>query len=183
MLRIALAILALQDPDIAIVNVSPKFLDGVHFACEASFEVVLQDTSYFRGQRVGAVGSVSFNNWPDQSHLSVGMKLGIYAKENGGWMPPTNAYLVNGYRTNLQEQQANIEADSPNFRIFVFDVEGTETINSLLRIATEGRLDVAYTIGDGSMPTTFPVMFSSAQSEEWLDCISALARRDQGLAQ
>ena len=107
------------------------------------------------------------------------MKLGVLAVENGGWRPPANGYVVNGYRTNLSEQEANIEAEDPNFRLFVFGFSGTETSNAILRMSDEGRLDVAYTMEGGSMPTTFPVMLNDEQAVQWADCVSALASRDQ----
>lgn len=180
MLATALAILALQSqvPTESVV-VSPKFRDGVHFACEASFDVYVVDTAYFRGQPVAVSGSFTFFNWPDQSRVFIGMKLGVLAVENGGWRPPANAYVVNGYRTNLSEQQANIEAEDPNFRLFVFDLSGEETMKAMLRLSDEGRLDVAYTMQGGSMPTTFPVTLSDEQAQQWADCTSTLASRDR----
>ena len=180
MLATALAILALQSQvHTESVVVSPKFRDGVHFACEASFDVYVVDTAYFRGQPVAVSGSFTFYNWPDQSRVFIGMKLGVLAVENGGWRPPANAYVVNGYRTNLSEQQANIEAEDPNFRLFVFDLSGEETMKAMLRLSDEGRLDVAYTMQGGSMPTTFPVTLSDEQAQQWADCTSTLAGRDR----
>ncbi len=180
MFATALAILALQSQaQTETVVVSPKFRDGVHFACEASFDVYVVDTAYFRGQPVAVSGSFTFYNWPDQSRVFIGMKLGVLAVENGGWRPPANAYVVNGYRTNLSEQQANIEAEDPDFRLFVFDFTGEETMRAVLRMSDEGQLDVAYTMEGGSMPTTFPVILTSEQALQWADCTSALAGRDQ----
>ena len=180
MLATAFAILALQSQaQTETVVVSPKFRDGVHFACEASFDVYVVDTAYFRGQPVAISGSFTFYNWPDQSRVFVGMKLGVLAVENGGWRPPANGYVVNGYRTNLSEQQANIEAEDPNFRLFVFDFTGEETMKAMLRMSDEGQLDVAYTMEGGSMPTTFPVTLTNEQAVQWADCTSALASRDQ----
>jgi hypothetical protein len=180
MLATALAILALQSQvHTESVVVSPKFKDGVHFACEASFDVYVVDTAYFRGQPVAVSGSFTFYNWPDQSRVFIGMKLGVLAVENGGWRPPANAYVVNGYRTNLSEQQANIEAEDPNFRLFVFDLSGEETMKAMLRLSDEGRLDVAYTMQGGSMPTTFPVTLSDEQAQQWADCTITLAGRDR----
>lgn len=47
MLATALAILTLQSQaHTETVVVSPKFRDGVHFACEASFDAYVQDTAY-----------------------------------------------------------------------------------------------------------------------------------------
>jgi hypothetical protein len=180
MLATALAILALQSQaQTETVLVSPKFMDGVHFACEASFDVYVVDTAYFQGQSVAISGSFTFYNWPDQSRIFVGMKLGVLAVENGGWRPPANAYVVNGYRTNLSEQQASIEAEDPNFRLFAFDFTGEETMKAILRMADEGQLDVAYTMEGGSMPTTFPVTFTDEQAAQWAECTSALASRDR----
>ena len=179
MLAIALAILVLQSQaQTETVVVGPKFMDGVHFACETSFDVYVVDTAYFRGQPVAVSGSFTFYNWPDQSRAFIGMKLGVLAVENGGWRAPTNGYVVNGYRTNLSEQQANIEADDPNFRLFVFDLAGEETVNAMLRMSSERRLDVAYTMDGGSMPTTFTVALTDEQAVQWADCTSALASRD-----
>ena len=107
------------------------------------------------------------------------MKLGILAVEDGGWRPPTNAYVINGYKTNLADQQANIEADDPGFRLFVYDFTGDETMNAMARLSYEGRLDVAYTMAGGSMPTTFPVILTDDQATQWAECSSALASRDQ----
>lgn len=107
------------------------------------------------------------------------MKLGVLAVENGGWRPPANAYLVNGYKTNLSEQQANIEAEDPNFRLFVYDFTGAETMNALARMSNEGQFDVAYTMEGGSMPTTFPVLLTDEQANQWGECVSTLAGRDQ----
>lgn len=178
MLATALVILTLHTQTQTVV-VSPKFTDGVHFACEAAFDVYVQDTAYFRGQTVAVSGSFTFYNWPDRSRVFIGMKLGVLAVENGGWRPPSNAYVVNGYKTNLSEQQANIEADDPNFRLFVYDFTGTETMNALARMSYEGRLDVAYTLESGAMPTTFPVMLTDEQADQWGECVAALAGRDQ----
>lgn len=179
MLVIALATLAIHSQAYTeSLIVSPKFMDGVHFACEASFDVYAVDTAYFRGERVAISGSFTFYNWPDQTRLFVGMKLGVLAVENGGWRAPAQAYVVNGYKTNLSEQQANMEAENPNFRLFVYDFGGEETMNAILRMSSERRLDVAYTMDGGTMPTTFPVLLSEEQSLQWAECISALARRD-----
>lgn len=179
MLVTALAVLAMQaQAQTEAVAISPKFMDGVHFACEATFDVYVLDGTYFRGQPVAVSGSFTFYNWPDQSRIFVGMKLGVLAVENGGWRPPAQAYVVNGYRTNLTEQLANIEAENPNFRLFVYDVAGDETLNAMARLSYEGRLDIAYTMDRGSMPTTFPVMLSDEQALQWAECVSALASRD-----
>ncbi len=179
MLATALAILALQSQaQTESVVISPKFRDGIHFACEASFYVYVVDTAYFRGQPVAVSGSFTFYNWPDQSRVFIGMKLGVLAVENGGWRPPENAYVVNGYRTNLSEQKANIEAEDPNFRLFVYDF-AEETVNAMTRLSAEGQLNVAYTMAGGSMPTTFPVMLTDQQARQWAECTSALAGRDQ----
>ena len=177
MLAAALAVLAVQAQTEAVA-ISPKFMDGVHFACEATFDVYVLDAAYFRGQPVAVSGSFTFYNWPDHSRIFVGMKLGVLAVENGGWRPPAQAYVVNGYRTNLTEQRANIEAENPNFRLFVYDVAGDETLNAMARLSYEGRLDIAYTMDGGSMPTTFPVMLSDEQALQWAECVSALASRD-----
>ncbi len=180
MLATALAILTLQSQaHTETVVVSPKFRDGVHFACEASFDAYVQDTAYFRGQPVAVSGSVTFYNWPDQSRVFIGMKLGVLAVENGGWRPPANAYLVNGYKTNLSEQQANIDAEDPNFRLFVYDFTGAETMKALTRMSSDGQVDIAYTMEGGSMPTTFPVVLTDEQASQWGECVSALAGRDQ----
>lgn len=180
MLATTLVVLALQAQALTeTVVVSPKFRDGVHFACEASFDVYVLDTAYFGGQPVAVSGSFSFYNWPDQSRVFVGMKLGVLAVENGDWRPPANGYVVNGYRTNLSEQQANIEAENPNFRLFVFDFTGEETMKAMLRMSDEGQLDVAYTMEGGSMPTTFPVALTNEQAVQWAESTSALASRDQ----
>ena len=176
-LAAALAILSLQSATESVV-VAPKFMEGVHFACEASFDAYVVDTAYFRGEPVAVSGSFTFYNWPDQSRVFIGMKLGVLAAEHGRWRPPTNAYVVNGYKTNLSEQLANIEAEDPNFRLFVYDFNGAETMNAMLRISNEARLDVAYTMDGGAMPTTFPVVLSLEQAEQWSECTGALADRD-----
>jgi hypothetical protein len=49
----------------------------------------------------------------------------------------------------------------------------------MLRLSDEGRLDVAYTMPGGSMPTTFPVTLSDEQAQQWADCTSTLAGRDR----
>lgn len=179
MLATALAILSMQSQaQTETVVVSPKFRDGIHFACEARFDVYVVDTAYFRGSPVAVSGSFTFYNWPDQSRVFIGMKLGVLAVENGGWRPPSNGYVVNGYKTNLSEQQANIEAEDPSFRLFVYDFTGAETLNAMTRMSTEGRLEVAYTMRGGSMPTTFPVTLTNEQAMQWAECTSALAGRD-----
>lgn len=179
MLVTALAVLAIQaQAQTESVAINPKFIDGIHFACEASFDAYVLDTAYFRGQPVAVSGSFTFYNWPDQSRIFVGMKLGVLAVENGGWRPPAQAYVVNGYRTNLSEQQANMEADNPSFRLFAYNFAGDETLTAIARLSYEGRLDIAYTMDDGSMPTTFPVLLTDEQALQWAECVSALAGRD-----
>lgn len=177
MLIAALAALALGFQQTS-ANVTPKFRDGVHFACETDFEVIVQDTAYFQGQPVVVSGSFTFYNWPDRSRVFIGMKLGVLAEANGDWRAPTNAYVVNGYKTNLSEQLAQSEAENPGFRLFVYDFTGAETLNSVARLTSEGRLDVAYTYGGGSMPMTFPVTLASEQAAAWGECVTALAGRD-----
>lgn len=178
MLTAALAIFALGFEQTS-ANVTPKFRDGVHFACETDFEVIVQDTAYFQGEPVVVSGSFTFYNWPDQSRVFIGMKLGILAVANGDWRAPTNAYIVNGYRTNLTEQLAQIEAENPGFRLFVYDFTGAETMNAIARLSAEGLLNVAYTYGGGAMPMTFPVTLTQEQATAWGDCVSALAGRDR----
>ena len=162
----------------ASVSVNPRFLEGVHFACEAAFDVVVEDTAYFQGQSVAVSGSFSFYNWPDRSRVFVGMKLGILGGFNEAWRAPSNAYVVNGYKTNLSEQQAQSEADLPGFRLFVYDFSGEQTMMAIARLAAEGRMNVAYTIDGGSMPTTFPIQLTDEMSGEWGECVRALVGRD-----
>lgn len=176
MLLTALAGIALGSEQIS-AEVAPKFRDGVHFACEASFEAIVQDTAYFQGQPVAVSGSFTLYNWPDQSRLFVGMKLGV-SPDGTQWQAPTNAYIVNGYRTNLAEQQAQSEAENPGFRLFVYDPGGAETVNAIGRLGGEGLLNVAYTLGDGAMPMTFPIQLSVQQTAAWGECIDALISRD-----
>lgn len=178
LLATTLAILSLQSATESVV-VAPKFMEGVHFACETSFDAYVVDTAYFKGEPVAVSGSFTFYNWPDQSRVFIGMKLGVLAVENGGWRPPANAYVVNGFKTNLSEQQASLEAEDPNFRLFVYDFTGDETMNAMTRLSHEGVLNVAYTMEGGSMPTTFPVMLSQEQAIQWAECTSALAGRDR----
>lgn len=176
MLAIAFALLALGSEQIG-ANVSPKFMNGVHFACEASFDVAVEDSAYYGGQPVVVSGSYSLYYWPDRSRLFVGMKLGVMPL-HGQWRAPSNAYVFNGYRTNLSEQQAQSEAENPGFRLFVYDPAGAETVNAMGRLASEGLLDVAYTFEGGSMPMTFRVSYDDQQTATWGECVDALTQRD-----
>ena len=177
MLLTTLAVLALGFEQIS-TEVTPKFMNGVHFACEASFESIVQDTAYYQGRPVAVSGSFTLYNWPDQSRLFVGMKLGI-SPDGTQWRAPANAYVVNGYRTNLSEQQAQSEAESPGFRLFVYDPGGEETANAIGRLSGEGLLDVAYTFEGGSMPMTFAIQLTEQQTASWGECIDALISRDR----
>lgn len=179
MILAALAAIVLGSETIHVA-VTPKFRDGVHFACETDFEVIVQDTAYHQGQPVVVSGSFAIYNWPDPSRLFVVMKLGLLPDANGAWRAPTNAYVVNGYRSNLSEQQAQSNAENPGFRLFVYDLTGEQTITAIARLTAESRLDVAYTLDGGSMPMTFPVQLTEDMSEQWGDCVEALAGRDAG---
>lgn len=176
MLAFALATLAFGSEQIG-ANVSPKFMNGVHFACEASFDVGVEDSAYYGGQRVVVSGSYSLYYWPDRSRLFVAMKLGVMPP-SGQWRAPSNAYVVNGYRTSLSEQQAQSDAENPGFRLFVYDAAGAQTVNAMGRLASEGLLDVAYTFEGGSMPMTFRVAYDTQQSPTWGECVNALITRD-----
>lgn len=176
MLVTALAMFALATEQVR-AEVSPKFMEGVHFACEAAFDVVVEDTAYHQGRSVAVSGSFTLYNWPDQSRLFVGMKLGV-SPEGGDWLAPAEAYVVNGYRTNLSEQQAQSEAENPGFRLFVYNPGGAETVHAIGRLSGEGALDVAYALEGGSMPMTFRVQLSDQQTTEWGQCIDALVSRD-----
>jgi hypothetical protein len=178
MLIAALALMVLGSEQTS-VDVVAKFSEGAHFACETDFEVVVEDTAYFRGKPVAALGNFAFYNWPENGRAVVGMKLGILAVENGGWSAPDEVYIVNGYATNLKEQLQKLPSDSPGFRNFIYDLSGEETGNAILRLAGEGRLDVAYTYGGGTLATTFSVVLSEEQAAKWGDCVSALAKRDK----
>lgn len=158
-------------------DIAPKFMDGVHMACEASFDVILEDTAYHQGQPVSVAGSFSLYNWPDQSRVFVGMKLGVSA-DGATYTAPSNAYVLRGFRSNLSEQQAQSEGELPGFRLFVFDAGGEQTLEALWGIAFENQLEVAYTLGDGLMPMTFPVVFTPENGEAWDECVSALIARD-----
>lgn len=172
----ALALMAIGDEQVRI-EVSPKFMEGVHFACEAAFDVVVDDTAYHQGRPVAVSGSFSLYYWPDQSRLFVGMKLGV-RPEAGAWLAPADAYVVNGYRSNRSEQQAQSEAESSGFRLFVYDPGGPETVHAIGRLSAEGALDVAYTLEGGSMPMTFGVQLSDEQTTTWGQCVDALISRD-----
>jgi len=176
MLAFALATLVFGSEQIG-ANVSPKFMNGVHFACEASFDVAVEDSAYYGGQPVVVSGSYSFYYWPDQSRLFVAMKLGVMLS-SGEWRAPSNAYVFNGYRTNLSEQQAQSDAENPGFRLFVYDPAGAETVNAMGRLASEGLLDVAYTFEGGSMPMTFQVAYGNKHTSTWAECVDALITRD-----
>lgn len=176
MLATAMAILAFGSEQVQ-ADVTPKFMDGVHFACEATFDAIVEDTAYYQGQPVAVSGSFSLYYWPDGSRLFVGMKLGVLP-DGGQWRAPSNAYVVSGYRTNLSEQQAQSEAENPGFRFFVYDPGGTQTANALGRLGSEGLLEVAYTFEGGPMPMTFRVQYSDQQAQTWSECLDALIHRD-----
>ena len=57
MIALVLALAVTAQAQTEVVAVNPKFMDGVHFACEASFDVYVVDTAYFRGQPVAVSGS------------------------------------------------------------------------------------------------------------------------------
>ena len=176
MLMTLLAALALEAAT-SRTEITPKFMNGVHMACEAAFDVVVQDTAYNQGKPVTVAGSFGLYNWPDKSRVFVAMKLGV-SLEGMNYMPPTNAYVLNGYKTNLAEQLAQSDAELQGFRLFVFNVSGEQTLEALWRIATTNELNVAYTLRGGTMPQTFPVIFTPENGEDWRECLSALVNRD-----
>lgn len=178
MLAALLALTALTaDAATVRVEVTPKFQNGVHMACETAFDIIVEDTAYHHGQAVAVAGSFSLYNWPEGGGVSVGMKLGVSA-DSETYTAPSNAYVVNGYSTNLSEQKAQTEAELPGFRLFIFDAGGTQTVDAISRIAFERRLDVAYTLNGGSMPMAFPVTLTAEQAQIWSDCVDALVTRD-----
>lgn len=171
-----LAALALDAATVRSV-VEPKFMDGVHMACEASFDVMVEDTAYNRGELAKVAGSYTFYHWPDGSRLFVGMKMGV-SLDGQSYTAPATAYVLNGYRTNRADLQQTLAAEMDGFNLFVFDLGGEETMMSVWNIKFQNRLNVAYTLGDGTMPTTFPVEFSDEASEAWGTCVEALVNRD-----
>ncbi|MGA0544192.1 hypothetical protein ACO2Q1_02855 [Brevundimonas sp. VNH65] len=176
MLTMLLATLVLGAETVR-VEVAPKFMNGVHMACEASFDVVVEDTAYYQGDAVAVAGSFSLYNWPDGSRVFVGMKLGV-SRDGENYTAPSDAYVVNGFHTNLGEQQAQSPAESPRFRLFVFDAGGHQTVEALWGISFQNRLDVAYTLENGTVPMIFAVDFTPEHGEAWERCVSALTGRD-----
>lgn len=160
------------------VEVNPRFINGVHASCEVSFDVIVMDTAYHGGMPVAASGSLSFYNWPDQSRVFVGLKLGI-SPDGATYTPPTTAYLVNGYKTNASEQLSRTPAENPQFALFAFDVDGEQTLDGVFNIGGKGSLTLAYTMGRGSMPSTFPVEISNDHAGKWSECFTNLISRDQ----
>lgn len=177
MLTTLLAIMAL-DPVVIQLDVTPKFQNGTHFGCETSFEIIIQDTAYEGGHPVVVAGSFSLYNFIEPPNVAVGMKLGV-SRDGETFMPPSNAYVVNGYKSNLSEQVAQVEAENPQFRMFVYDAGGEETINAIARLGYEQRLDVAYTLRDGAMAMLVPISLSEEQAESWDECVQALLTRDE----
>jgi|LauGreSBDMM110SN_4_FD.fasta_scaffold24787_2 hypothetical protein len=158
-------------------DVQPKFQNGIHFGCEASFGTVIQDTAYQQGLPVAVTGSVVLYSWTDRDRVDLVLKLGV-GSGSGGWRAPSQAYLVFGYRTNLAEQTNQTAAESAGFRLFGYDPGGPVTVETIVQIGVTGRFDVAYTLNGGSVPMTFPIQLSDQQAKDWDECVDALLSLD-----
>lgn len=175
MLAVAMAAL-LAGTQTTRVEVAPKFMDGTHFACEVAFDAIVEDTAYYGGQPVALAGSYSLYIWPDWSRIFVGMKLGL-TSDGTTWRAPSQAYVRNGYQTNLGEQQAQTDGENEGFRLFVYQPDGEQTMMASFRMRSEHILNGAYTLGSGTMPQLFDVELSAEQAESWGECVDALLSR------
>lgn len=165
------------DPDAPRVEVTQKFENGVHIGCETSFDVTVEDRAYNGGQSVAVSGHLSLLILADQEKPVFEIKLGV--SNNGiDFKPPSNAYVINGYETNESEQISNSESDTHQFSIFRYDESGIQTRTVITRLFYRRTVDLAYTFGNRSLATTFPVILSERQNFEWKTCVTALPRRN-----
>lgn len=63
------------------------------------------------------------------------------------------------------------------FRIFGFYPNGDITLDSMVRLASEGEIDIAYTMDDLNIPTVFRLKIGDDLAEEWDNCAVTLIGR------
>lgn|GEM_PF-1728519 len=157
------------------VQVAPKYMDGRLTGCEVAFDNYLRDTAYLQAAPVHVAGSWAVHNWPDRGFwgmLKVGVKP-LSGASVGDTLAPADAYIIVDYASNKADQKFGIESDTPGFKLFGFDASGEQTMLAIVA-PNSGEFTVAYTFGEGRVPTTFPVVLSDREADAYSRCLDAL---------
>ena len=174
------SILAVSSPVCAIaqtetVQVSPKYMDGRLTGCEVAFDNYLRDTSYLQAAPVHVAGSWAVHNWPDRGFWGM-LKLGVTPLAGttaGDTLAPSDAYVIVDYASNKADRKFAIDSDMAGFKLFGFDAAGEQTMLAIVA-PNSGEFTVAYTFGEGRVPTTFPVVLSDHEADSYSRCLNAL---------
>ncbi|WP_426051715.1 hypothetical protein [Brevundimonas sp. SL161] len=170
---------AQQSPSIQEVAVVPRFADGVLQGCAVNFQVIQYDTMYAGGRPVLLDGSFQIYNF-GPGRVSAVLKLGFIDEIGGAHTAPSDAYLVNGLATSVDEAQHQMGSETSGFGLFGFRL-GEQVTNSIVRIMTAGKFSFAYQRegGSGGVPIEIDMSQSPEKVSDWSECIDALLLSDR----
>lgn len=155
-------------PSLPIVEVTPRFVEGVHTACDVRFVDRMPFTSGFPSH-LGA-GTISLRL---EDGLHVFLKLGFsLAGENKA---PATAYLIEDYQTNyIDLRGSKVLEDGYHLSLFSPD---TDTLSAIIGSDDADRtITVGYTVPDQTS-FQFNVVMSASEHQEWTQCVGALLTR------
>lgn len=151
----------------------PLFQQGQLVGCQATFAVLRMDEEFSQGALTLASGLIVV--YGDLApHAGAMLRLGISSSESD-FAPPERAFLIRGFRTNAADLGESFLSDSVGFRAFPYAL-GDVTSESVVMLATEGRLEIAYgmpgTIADARIGVDFSEWPDVTQA--WSECMLAV---------
>ena len=173
-------------PTTLSTSVSPMYQSGEIIGCQLEFQVVRSDPEYSDGRPVHISGNLNF--WVfEEKDPAVGLKLGvseiskIYDKK-----PPFDAYLMNGYRTNISEQIGKSDGEGGS-RIFGYKL-GKLTSNvafddiiknkkftfsySMIKEGLDAIVAVDLTVEKLDLENVEKSVVGDRTVKDWAECIS-----------
>ncbi len=168
-------------------KVAPWYKGGQLIGCQLGFEVARNDPEYSGGDLAYLTGTLAFAAFEGKD-LSFNLKLGTSTiQAQGAFTAPSDAYLVDGYRTNAADFLTSFEGE-PGFRLFAYSV-GTATQEAAMRrIIQDQMFTFAYAMQPGGTNAVVEVdltveqldlndpsrsSISEKNSNDWNDCLGA----------
>jgi hypothetical protein len=164
--------IAQTPPSIQETSVAPYFASGRLQGCSANFEITQRDPLYNENAPVHLSGSFQVYDF-GQARVVAVLKLGLFY---GGqsFEAPTGAYLVDGFRTSVEDATEDLMSETPGFRLFGFRL-GEVTALAIGSLAGFGELSFAYERGGGQSAVPVKMILQEdAQRQAWSDCFETL---------
>ncbi len=168
-------------------KVAPWYEGGQLIGCQLGFEVARHDPEYSGGDLAYLTGTLAFAAFEGKD-LSFNLKLGTSTVQaRGAFTAPSDAYLVDGYRTNVADFVLSFEGEL-GFRLFVYSVGDATQEAVMRRIIQDQVFTFAYAMQPGGKNAVVQVdlsvenldlenpnrsSISEKNSKDWEDCLGA----------